>query len=475
MNPVQAPLVSVIIATYNRADLLRLTVQSVVAQTYPHVEIIVVDDGSTDHTSRIMQAFSDRVRYVHQENQGTDAALAHGYALATGDYINFLDHDDLMMPSKLAQQVRILRQQPEISLVHCGYHHIDEQGALLQQAVVLPDENPVVELLAANYIWSGAPLIRRTCLAEVGTFDESIWCSDWDLWLRIALAGHRFHCVQQPLGAYRVLTQSVMTNTAGLEAGVFATLDKAFAHPNLPPALHVQRSSIYGRLYFELSARYYTANDIDNGRRCLGQYIDRCTDEVEDGDIVLERVLNEIIKNPRVSDPAQVVETMLNFLPPNGDRLSRHRSRILAAAHISTALKHYQHGWIDTAQQHISSAVQLHPTEPQLFDDYAKLLAASAFSLPVADPFQYVAEVFDNLPHHAQRLHRATARVHGHLHIMTAFRAYATGDWDKVPGHVVRGALGQPASLKNKGLYAISLKSLQRCLLAKGGVAQSDA
>ena len=244
------PKVSVLIPTYNRADLLRLTLDSVVAQTYPNLEVIVIDDGSTDDTAQVIASFGERVHCIQQVNQGPDAAIANAFTLSTGEYINFMDHDDLMMPTKIERQVAILNKDQSVGLVHCGYEHIDENGRLLQKAFVLPETNVLSNLIGGNFIWSGAPLIRRTCLNDVGLFDESIWCSDWDLWLRIAVAGYGFHCVQESLGAYRILSYSVMSNTRELEKGMFAALDKVFNDERLPKELLSTKESVYSRMHF---------------------------------------------------------------------------------------------------------------------------------------------------------------------------------------------------------------------------------
>jgi glycosyltransferase involved in cell wall biosynthesis len=97
------PKVSVIIITYNRSQLLPVAIDSVLAQTYPSIEVIVVDDGSTDDTPEVMLHYAERVRYIRQENRGVPAARNTGIRAATGDFINFLDSDDFFLPTKIVQ------------------------------------------------------------------------------------------------------------------------------------------------------------------------------------------------------------------------------------------------------------------------------------------------------------------------------------------------------------------------------------
>src|ERR1051325_7839947 len=103
------PLVSVIVPTYNRANLLRETIESVLAQTYPNIELIVVDDGSTDETPELLKQYDDRLAYIRKQNAGGTAARNTGILAAHGEYLNFLDHDDLFLPTKIERQVKILQ------------------------------------------------------------------------------------------------------------------------------------------------------------------------------------------------------------------------------------------------------------------------------------------------------------------------------------------------------------------------------
>ena len=158
-------------------------------QTYSNLEIIVIDDGSTDDTERVMQTFGSRVSYVKQENQGVSAARNHGIKLARARYVAFLDSDDLWVPQKLAEQIPLLDEDPEIGLVYSDWAVVSEHG------VVQPSfhsERPAAsghvfnELVETGFILTSGTVVRRSCLDEVGDFDESLSIvQDYDLWLRI--------------------------------------------------------------------------------------------------------------------------------------------------------------------------------------------------------------------------------------------------------------------------------------------------
>src|SRR5690606_38360993 len=141
---------------------------------------------------------------------------------------------DLMLPDKIARQVDLLRSRPECGLVHCGFYRIDRDGRKIDIVNHLPEGDVRERLVQGCFLWSGAPLIRREVIDEAGLFDESVWSSDAEMWLRIAIAGYEFGCVQEPLGCYRILPDSSMADVARTERMDMATLERTFADPRLP-------------------------------------------------------------------------------------------------------------------------------------------------------------------------------------------------------------------------------------------------
>ena len=317
------PLVSVIIPTYNRAELLRLTVESVLAQTYPRIEILVVDDGSTDDTPRMMERYVRRVKYIRQPHHAADARNT-GIAHATGVYLNFLDHDDLMLPAKIARQVEALETQPDAALVTCRYYHINGDGTRLDKTGVLPQGHVLGALLCENFVWSGAPLIRRTCLDQVGVFDEGVSCNDWEMWLRIA-AGYAFAAVQEPLGAYRILPNTHMSNVAEVEHGVFDVLDRVFADPRLPAEAAALRGRAYGNYRLWNGFRYYAAGDWEPAQHNLQMAL-RLEPSLCDGPQTLVQAVRDNALGVRIADPVALVRNVLDHLPAGLEWLNEYRA-----------------------------------------------------------------------------------------------------------------------------------------------------
>jgi glycosyltransferase involved in cell wall biosynthesis len=190
-----SPEVTVVLPVFNRLNFLRPAVASVVAQTFPHWELIVADDGSSGETAAYLRALADppRVRVLQLRHTGNPGAVRNAaLPAARGEYIAFLDSDDLWLPQKLAQQIASLRAHPHRSWSHTAFAAIDDTGKLLTevQARAWPAaEGWVLEKLITTelVIAPASVVVTRRVLEELGGFDtRQRACEDYDLWLRLA-------------------------------------------------------------------------------------------------------------------------------------------------------------------------------------------------------------------------------------------------------------------------------------------------
>lgn len=185
--PSETAQVSVIIPSYNQAHFLPEAIESVLAQTHPHVDIVVVDDGSTDNTQQVADRYPG-TRCVRQSNAGLSAARNTGIRRSNGDYLVFLDADDRLLPGALQAGLDALRSHPAAALVFGHYRHIDVEGALLPTPVLQGDvRDHYAAMLRTNYVGMLATaLYRREVFEHVSAFDVSLpACEDYDLNLRI--------------------------------------------------------------------------------------------------------------------------------------------------------------------------------------------------------------------------------------------------------------------------------------------------
>jgi len=204
----RAPSVSVVIPAYNSARYIAQTIESVLKQSYRPCEIIVVDDGSTDDTRRMLEKYRDRIIYIHQENAGEPAARNTGIRQAGGDFIAFLDADDLWLPDKLKFQMDYFEKHPEVALVYSDMKLFDETGIVHESVkewlgMSPPSGYVFPELFTETLFGSGTVIFRKACVDQVGFFDESFLVgSDYEMWLRMA-RHFEFGYVDKPLLMYR--------------------------------------------------------------------------------------------------------------------------------------------------------------------------------------------------------------------------------------------------------------------------------
>lgn len=183
------PVVSVIIPTYNRADLLREALASVLAQQYPHQEVIVVDDGSDDHTPATVQSFGTAVTYMRQEHAGVSTARNRGVAASRGDLIAFLDSDDLWRPTKVGAQVMRLQQQPQMQACYTDEIWIRHGVRVNPRRIHRKHDGWLFfQSLPRCIISPSSIMLRRGLWERLGGFDERLpACEDYDLWLRLTI------------------------------------------------------------------------------------------------------------------------------------------------------------------------------------------------------------------------------------------------------------------------------------------------
>lgn len=189
------PTVSVIIPAYNAEKYIAEAIESVLAQTYPEVECIVVDDGSTDRTGEIVRSYGSRVQYISQDNAERSTARNNGILHAKGDYISFLDADDYQAPEKIRDQVDLLEVHPEYDAVYSKVMYFRDNGSRSFYSIrrISPIGDIVKELILSNFITIHSPLFRKSAVNRIGGFDPAISrYEDWDFLLRLAFTGSRF-------------------------------------------------------------------------------------------------------------------------------------------------------------------------------------------------------------------------------------------------------------------------------------------
>ena len=223
--------VSIIIPTYNRAHLLGRAIQSVLTQTYQDFELIIVDDGSTDNTEKVVESFKDeRIRYIrHKENKGGAAARNTGIKAAKGEYIAFQDSDDVWLPEKLEKQMKLFETAaPEVGVVYTGCQRLknNKKSYSPPPQVAQKEGDIFYDLLKWNFITMPSVLVKRECFEKAGMFDENLpRLQDWELFIRISKV-YRFKCIDEPLVISYYGPDSISANQSALIRALKLVLGK---------------------------------------------------------------------------------------------------------------------------------------------------------------------------------------------------------------------------------------------------------
>ncbi len=222
--------VSVIIPAYNKAEYTRRTVESILAQTYSNIEILVVDDGSKDNTAAIMAGYKDHIRFIEKANGGACSARNEGIRKATGECVAFLDCDDLYCREKIEKCVNYLETNPHFGFVYTGAYFIDEHDAVVGQYdhPCSKEGHIATDLVLGNFICNSTVVVKKTILDKVGLFDETIFPpADWDLWLRLSQVSQAGY-LREPLTKYRIVDNYIFNRLEQARREEIYVLEKFF-------------------------------------------------------------------------------------------------------------------------------------------------------------------------------------------------------------------------------------------------------
>ena len=241
------PTVSIITPTYNRAGFVGSAIEHILAQSFQDWELIVVDDGSTDATPEVVEAYrrrDPRIRSVRQANAGLPAARNAGLRVARGEYVAFLDDDDRFLPEKLERQLPLLRQRPELGFVYGPVWMQYEGETCVRKQVPEQLEDKYANLFERNLAQVCSVLARRSAIEAVGGFNErQPRCADYDLWLRLA-ARFPFDYTTEPVGVYHRHPRNMSANAVAMLAEHLAILRGVIGWKRLGVSASLRRRTL---------------------------------------------------------------------------------------------------------------------------------------------------------------------------------------------------------------------------------------
>lgn len=270
--------ISVILPTYNAAEYLSKSIESVLNQTYRDFELIIVDDGSTDDTQKLLENYKDRIHYIYQKNGGSYKTRNTGILATDSTYIAFLDADDIWLPNKLEIQLEFMYSNPLLELVFSDADLFDDKGIshgsywklrgcyneMMREYRCI--QNAFSKLMEKNFILPSTLLLKRYCFSKVGLFDESFRnVGDKDMWLRMSMH-FRIGCVPCPL-VRRLIHSYSVKQVENINRSIILVVKKMEKlYPDYIEAKNINTKNILAPLYYKLGRCYFDQDKLAKAR-----------------------------------------------------------------------------------------------------------------------------------------------------------------------------------------------------------------
>ncbi len=355
-------LVSIIIPAYNQAAFLGQAIASALGQTHADLEVLVVDDGSTDQTQDVARSRGDpRLRYIRQDNRGLSAARNTGIRAARGSWLSFLDADDAFLPEKLSLLLDEFHSRPHLGLAAGQAVPVDIDGRPIGRIFDRGLPEPAARLLLGNPLHVGSVLLRKVWQERVGWFDEGLRSyEDWDLWLRLARAGCAMGWLARPVSLYRFHRAQMTRDGEQMTHASFAVLDKAYRDPELPEAWLQLRDRAYGRAHLRAAAQAYLAGNFPRAKADLTNAVELSPDLLANSGRALCDHISAWVDLPKASDPLAFLSGVYRNLPEGLLPLSTRR-RGMAQAARKLAFESDLRGEGRAARSALWTAIRLRP------------------------------------------------------------------------------------------------------------------
>ena len=256
--------VSILIPCYNAQKWIAQAIESALNQTYLHKEVIVVDDGSTDGSLEIIRSFGDRIIYETGINRGGNVARNRLLELSNGEWLQYLDADDYLLPNKIAQQIQYLQENPDTDIIYSPSIFQYHTGEITQEILPIPQPRDPWVLLARWYLpQTGSPLWRKQAIIDVGSWKiNQPCCQEHELYLRLLIAQKRFRYYEEAASVYRQWSESTVCKKSKLETyrRRLEVIDKTEQHLIIIKQLTQSRQNAINQARFECARIIWLTN-----------------------------------------------------------------------------------------------------------------------------------------------------------------------------------------------------------------------
>lgn len=461
-----SPLVSVIIPAYNQAEFLPETIQSVLNQTYPHFEIIVVNDASTDNTDEVMKRFSDpRIRcIVHEQNQRLSAARNTGIRASKGDLLFLLDADDLFHPEKLEAHVKFLAEHPEIGVSYNARFELNHSSNTIREMWRPPLSVGLKDLLLAFPFAPSDTVVRREWAFKVGLFDPAAGTAeDTDFPCRLALAGCQFAGIDRALNYRRYHSGRGRKNLPGRLADVERVQAAILADPRCPQEIRaIGRMAIKHHLMVIVSLALIQ-NETEHAHKYTRELaaLDPSVLRGEPCELV-DFLFAECSADESVDHEA-LLRQVFAQLPTELAQLSAQYDWAAARGWLWKGIRAVIWGREEAARSHFARAFRLRAA---MDEQLMQLITYHLLGYETEFGAEALKAVLEKLIPRLNRLAKGSGnKLQGSYLINRAFDLYRSRNYHKVPSLVARACRSDPSYLRNRGALSILLRSLVKTAL----------
>jgi glycosyltransferase involved in cell wall biosynthesis len=455
------PRVSVIIPTYNSANYLAEAVQSVLTQTLSDLEVIVVNDASTDHTDEIISQFDDpRVRYfVHETNRYAAAARNTGIRAAAGDYIAFLDADDLMHPEKLQSQVVFLDEHPDVGLSYTYRLTIDGFGSPL----FIETNPPVVTLsdLVTSYPFAPSEVVmRKEWVLRAGMFDESFThhSEDPDFHMRLALQGCKMAGLSRAFNYRRLFANKQFGNLAGVFEDAVHAFERAFSDPKCPTEVFSLRDKSFGTIHRIFAFQAFFQGEADMARE-LVMSSTRLDPSLLDNEAhaFREAALQASVRAG--GEHEGLLRSVFEQLPAELSWLSEYTDLAVGRGYLIRGIRDVMWERFSDGANNLDKASKM---GIQLDESFYSFVTAHLLNFNAEFGNEATETVLQNLSLHLAKLgnQQVVRHLPGHYWLNHAFYSYRNGGVDEVWKDVLRAIVNNPQYMANRGVLSILVRTV---------------
>jgi glycosyltransferase involved in cell wall biosynthesis len=456
------PLFSIVIPAYNNAQFLPDAINSVLQQTYPHLELIVVDDASPDNAAEVIKSFSDpRVRYIkHEVNKGLSAARNTGISNATGDYIALLDGDDYFHPDKLRAHAEFLEKNPDVTVTYNARFELNHSSKTIRELWRPPTSVGLADLVS-GFPFGPSDMVVQRDLTLQNMFDPYYVYvgEDLDFNCRLALAGAKFASVNRALNYRRYHSGRRISSIPYFVDSTFRAMKSAFADPRCPQEVLALQERAFASHYILWSAIAFTQDDT-----ALGQ--EYCLAAIRGNPSFLSgkpnQLLNTLISFSIVDenlDHEELLPRMLAQLPSEASGLAEQSDWAIGRGYLFRFVRAMM--WDRTAdgRAYFDKACIWQARIDQAFLQY---LSTQILSFQKEFGKEKARDFLERLAPFLEQLgsREDIRHMKDHYWINDAFYSYSMKEYGNVPGAVLGAFIHDPSTVRNRGLIKIFLNSL---------------